>query len=360
MSLPSIRRLLPHGGLGTLAASLCAGTGLSRLIRIWRPSPVCILTFHGLSEAGHESDLLSSQDHPNATLFESVCEHLAQNYSVISLSDLMRARKHGRTMPKGAVVITFDDGYASNARLAWPILRRLKMPATIFLTTGFIDRSVLPWFIRLEQALTHTRAGSVQNLPLLTAEHRRAAYGALCSRFKSLSAREGLALLDAIEHAANVSTSPEASLPAPLQPLTWQEVREMWQSGLIEFGGHTHTHPVLGRCDEAMQRDEIFTCHRRIREELGHAPLAFAYTNGQRGDYNDTTRRLLLEAGFEAAFTMQPGFVSPLDAPFDLPRLGNPASLTEAEAMVSGVTDRLRTMSEWLRPRAETPLEAHA
>jgi hypothetical protein len=55
-------------------------------------------------------------------------------YHVISLEDLVQAVRRG-TIPKRAVAITFDDGYADNLTLAYPVLRRLGLPATIFATS---------------------------------------------------------------------------------------------------------------------------------------------------------------------------------------------------------------------------------
>jgi peptidoglycan/xylan/chitin deacetylase (PgdA/CDA1 family) len=310
-----------------------------------------VLTFHGLSADGHDPELLGHADHPSVAMFTEVCEHLAKNYHVISSSDVVRARRQGKRLPDRAVVITFDDGYESNALLAWPVLKRLRIPATIFLTTGFIDGTVLPWFVRLEMALSRTQATTIFEHPLTTVEERSAAYGALCQRFKSLSTREAMSLLAQIEDALDVHVRPGDALPAPLRPMTWNTARDLWKSGIIEFGGHTHTHPVLGRCDEPTQRDEIATCSARIREELGHTPSVFAYTNGMSGDFDATTQRLLREAKFECAFTMQSGFVNTSDDALALPRLGNPTSCVEAEAMVSGITERLRQMRQWLKPK---------
>jgi peptidoglycan/xylan/chitin deacetylase (PgdA/CDA1 family) len=67
----------------------------------------------------------------------------------------------------------------------------------------------------------------------------------------------------------------------------------MRDSGLIQFGAHTHTHPILGRCSAEVARDEIFTSRSRIMAELQQLPSLFAYPNGQDNDYTATTQDYL-------------------------------------------------------------------
>ena len=59
-------------------------------------------------------------------------------------------------------VITFDDGFQNNNDVAFPILEEKRLPATIFLTTAFLDTSDTPWFCRLHRALVSTAQPSVE------------------------------------------------------------------------------------------------------------------------------------------------------------------------------------------------------
>ena len=59
-------------------------------------------------------------------------------YRIISLSELVDSLRSDRLPPQRAVVVTFDDGYADNYDIAFPILRKLRIPATIFLVSRAI------------------------------------------------------------------------------------------------------------------------------------------------------------------------------------------------------------------------------
>jgi peptidoglycan/xylan/chitin deacetylase (PgdA/CDA1 family) len=51
------------------------------------------------------------------------------------------------------VVVTFDDGYIDNYTFAYPILEELQIPATIFVTSGYIEKEREYWWDELERIL---------------------------------------------------------------------------------------------------------------------------------------------------------------------------------------------------------------
>jgi peptidoglycan/xylan/chitin deacetylase (PgdA/CDA1 family) len=278
--------------------------------------------------------------------FEEVCRHLKQNYSVVPLSDVVAYHQGRGGLPDDAVAITFDDGYASNYHLGYPVLKRLGLPATIYLTTGFVTGELVPWFIQLEHALATTQRHSVhaagRDWPLAAREQRLAAYGEISALYKSLPQAEGEALIaDVLRELMS-----HGELPAPLQAMTWAMAREMQDSGLIELGGHTHTHPILARCTPAAAEMEIQKTAALLQQELGDRPRSFAYPNGQPGDITDQVQRCVAQAGFSAGFNMTSDFIQPTQPHFDLNRYGNPRSLDELEATVSG---SLHRYASWKR-----------
>jgi peptidoglycan/xylan/chitin deacetylase (PgdA/CDA1 family) len=357
-----LRHLLPDRPVGTMVAEFCTRAGISSVLRRWRPADVCVLTFHGLrADERLVPGMLDQQQHVPLPVFEAVCEHLAKNYHVVHAREIAAARSGHATLPRAAVAITFDDGYESNYALAYPVLKRLGLPATIFLTTGYLDRVMLPWFVRLEVALAQTQEPHLDiesfSAPLTTINERCAAYLALCGLWKKRPQDEAERFLVSIEDHLRVFARPDDDLPAPLRPMTWDMAREMHASGLVELGGHTVTHPILGRCTGEQAAHEITECHARIAAELGSAPKLFAYPNGGPGDFDESTQATLHEAGFTASFTMQEGFIHTHHAALALPRYGNPSQPWEVEAMASGLMERLRQFRRGLglRWRKEVP-----
>jgi peptidoglycan/xylan/chitin deacetylase (PgdA/CDA1 family) len=331
---------------GILASHFLARTRLGRLLGRAQGSEVCIFTFHGLRETEQDSSgLLDTEPHLPVGRFRQFCTDLKASYKVVSVADWLSSVSGGPPLPERAVMLTFDDGYASNYELALPVLRELELPATAFLTTGFVDGTLGPWFVRLERALAMTPRSDVKWgdvwWSLSDLETRRAVYLECCGRWKQISYAEMLKELSQLESALEVGAYSVDDLPRPLRPMTWEMAREMQASGWIEFGGHTHTHPVLARLSEAEQAQEITTCATRMNAELGRSPRVFAYPNGKEGDYNEHTRKHLKAAGFQAAFTMAERLARRTDASLSVPRYGCPENSIMLEAIASGGCERL-------------------
>jgi len=246
-------------------------------------------------------------------------------YHVMPLSEMARKVSQGQSLPEHAVALNFDDGYASNYELAWPVLKEFGLPATIFLTTGFVDEGRPLWFHEADLAMTCQGASTrrlvraLRRLKTLPEEQMRAEVAGLVSEAGGLG-----------------------ELPEVLRPLTWQQAREMRAGGLVEFGGHTHTHPILSRCTVERQREEIVKCRDRMEAELGRRPRLFGIPNGYPADFDKTTLAELAAAGFEHAFTMMPGRVKASCHPLKIPRYGAPVSVWETEATASGAFELVR------------------
>lgn len=206
------------------------------------------------------------------------------------------------------VAITFDDGYADNARVALPLLRELELPATVYLATGFLDGREL-WFDVARRGLGEAarEAEKAAGLDLVAKVVLGEVLGAwptplpleeAMRRLKNAPAADRLAAVESLRPLA-------ADLPAK-EPMTWAEARELRDHG-IELGAHTVDHPILSKLNEGEQERQIAGSIERIEAELGERPRTFAMPNGSARDYDATTLRLLAKLRFEAACTTRRG-----------------------------------------------------
>jgi peptidoglycan/xylan/chitin deacetylase (PgdA/CDA1 family) len=317
----ALASLLPRSARQAAKSAALVACGVGGISRRHFAGSGCILTFHGFCPAGEPPGVRDRSLHLPVDTFRSVCAGLARHAHVLPLREMVDRWQAGVTLPPNAVALTFDDGYASNHDLALPVLREFGLPATVFITTAFLDGEDMLWFQRVDRCFQNRSAAELEQVLV---------------SLKQLPDAQMRAQVVRLEAEAGLPAPDPRDLPAVMKPLTWSQARAMRDSGLVDFGGHTHTHSILARCSPAEQRREITRCRDRIFEELHVRPQLFAFPNGGPGDYTSETLSLLRDAGFDTACTMTSGHAGPHSARLELPRYGSPESSWEAEATVSG------------------------
>src|SRR5690554_865494 len=286
----TIRTLGPWGGY-QLARQIC------------RNQPR-ILMYHRFSNP-------PVKDWASPKYFEQQVRHIKENYNSFSLAGLMQYKREHGHMPRHAVVITVDDGYRDFYHYAYPILKKYQVPATLFVTTDFVDRKLWLWPDKITWLLNQ-----VDRIP------ETIKIGAFCSGAGPVNfetrpfywqqwINHSLSLPDPEKHsfidqlASKLGKVFPLSIPPEFEPVTWGELLEMQDNG-IEIGGHTVTHPSLGRVTESQAREEIFGCRDALNERLGDRYRTFCYPNGQPSDFRAFLPGLVQEAGFLGAVTAFP------------------------------------------------------
>jgi peptidoglycan/xylan/chitin deacetylase (PgdA/CDA1 family) len=236
--------------------------------------------------------------------FSEQMEWIGRRFSVVSLDEVVAAAD-GADLPDRAVLITFDDGYQDNLDNALPVLRRLGLPAVVFLATHHIETGRAFWWDRVASFFVRY-AGPEATLPILgpttwTPAGAQAAAARWIERAKLLPHDELQNALDGL--GALVAAGDRG--PGGLV-MDWDGVRQLAANG-IAVGGHTRTHPILTRLSIEAARGEIAGCKADIERELGVPPAGFAYPNGQSADFDDEVVRAVGDAGFRVAFTLVPG-----------------------------------------------------
>ena len=95
------------------------------------------------SEQPNQRDLEVTVD----WLEQTMLEYKQKGFSFVSIDNLTTLNtKHSTLNTKKWVCVTFDDGYRDNYTLAYPLLKRLDVPFTVYVTTGFIDNQMPMWW----------------------------------------------------------------------------------------------------------------------------------------------------------------------------------------------------------------------
>jgi peptidoglycan/xylan/chitin deacetylase (PgdA/CDA1 family) len=197
--------------------------------------------------------------------FREEMRYLAAHYDCLTMRELVeRFRDHTPRRRKIAVV-TFDDGYRDNFTNALPELQRAGVPATFFVSTGYVGtRRIFPHDTRALECGTTIRDD--------------------------------------------------------WEKLHWEDLRVMQAAGM-EIASHTVEHLSLGREPPPVVRREILNSLDRLQAELGKAPRCFSFPWGKPGDISDAAVKAIRETGYYAAVTTSPGVVRRGDDLFRLRRI---------------------------------------
>jgi peptidoglycan/xylan/chitin deacetylase (PgdA/CDA1 family) len=268
---------------------------------------------------------------------------LRETCSPVSLHDLPSFLKRKRA-PRSPVVVTFDDGYVDNLHQAMPILQQFEIPATFFLTTGWLSQQREFWWDELDQLLLQPGRlpetlrltmdgksdewclGEAANYTAEDADHhhrwctleqpptlRHDTYYEVWKRLYALPPEKRQSVLDEILEWAEAEVVERATHCR----LSQEEVVALSRSRLVEIGAHTVNHPVLPTLSPAAQKREIELSKTALEELLDCPVTSFAYPHG---DYSEETICLVQQAGFSRACTSRPDQVSQHHDPFQLPR----------------------------------------
>ncbi len=273
-----------------------------------------ILAYHGVTARSADDPANRRRLHVPRAEFERHLRLLTRRHRPTALSEVVEALGRGGELPRGAVVVTFDDGYRNFVTQAWPLLRHYEVPVTLFVPTEEPDRL---WEDQLEVLVAGAGAqrlewqGGTFDLSL-PADRARLVELAEATSARGAADRQVVlaelsALLGTEVHEADEDRD----------RLSWEELRSLKAEG-VDVGSHADRHLPLSRRPLAEAAEGLRRSLATIERELGPHRPALSYPYGARSAGIVAAAR---DAGFSCAVTGVPALVRPGADPFELPRI---------------------------------------
>lgn len=275
-----------------------------------------------------------------AAVFRQQILMLRERCEIVSLSESMeraRSRRNGR---KPIAVITVDDGYDDFHEIAFPILRELDVPATLFVTTGFVERNLFLWPDQIRVMLTKCAGGEYtlkdfwegERIRLGEDSSREDAWNLLADRLVFESPATRAAAVSSLEQSLGVQLSADDMID--YRAMSWAQLRELSSHG-IEIGDHSHTHPHLPSLTADAARMDLSISKRILEETIGSPVRSFAYPNGTRRDMNEEIVRILKDLGYRQAVLSVPHRFS-RENNFEIGRFSGDCTIDEFRSLIDG------------------------
>jgi peptidoglycan/xylan/chitin deacetylase (PgdA/CDA1 family) len=249
-----------------------------------------------------------------------------------------------RNKIRNGVIITFDDGYDDFYSQVLPLLAKYDIPATVFITSGYIDNTKEFYWDELEHLLFRLITqplilniqikGQIHNFEINPIHNQRlenfswnvtrpalsaspqALYKELCARMQPLPEIECINILDQIRTQMGV----EQQITISNQVLSSDQIGKLSTNSLVNLGAHTSTHPKLSTLPFELQFNEIRTSKNTLEKIINRKIYSFAYPYGTKTSYSKQTPSLVKQAGFVQACSNFEGLAWRFSDPFQLPR----------------------------------------
>lgn len=302
-----------------------------------------VLAYHRVADLERDPQLLAV----TPERFDAQMAVLAKSHPVVSVSELAEGVRE-RRVPRGAVAVTFDDGYADSLSAAAPALARHGIPATFFVSSGFTGGAHEFWWDELERLVLapgtlprsiHLEDGDVEFsfeigdgaeygeaqaaahaswTVLDPPEHpRHALYSGLCELIRPLPVAQRDAIIGQLRQLAVSDTGARATH----RQLDDAEIAALDRTPGLRVGGHTCSHVRLSALPMESQHAEVTEDRASLERICGHPIGSFSYPFGGPDDYTAETVDVVRDAGYANACANHPGVVKPWSDAYRLPRV---------------------------------------
>lgn len=254
-------------------------------------SPIPVFMYHHVSP--HKGDMVSI----TPDVFEAQMQFLNEKgYKTLSADELVRFMPSDIAIPnpffpsstnigeqkraqEKAMVVTFDDGYLDNYIFAFPILKRYNIKAVIFVVIDWVEAASLN--------TVRSQDLGVSNNEIPVPSHK-----------------EGKHLIE--------------SGRANKVVMNWDMIKEMQESGLVEFYSHTMSHSKCAELSDEELIRELEGSKRVIEQRLSKPCL---YLCWPKGSYNMSSIKIAKKAGYTALFTTKRGIIKARSDRFCIERI---------------------------------------
>jgi peptidoglycan/xylan/chitin deacetylase (PgdA/CDA1 family) len=357
---------------------------LESWLRQWTRLPVTRRAIHRVSVAARGPaiaflrcrrllpETAAGDEHPDRFLklamtpseLEASLRDIQKTLRFVHMAEALSSLSRGRRMPEGAAVLTFDESFAATAELALPVLRRLGVPCTLFVSTAHLDGTSTLWDEEVG-AILEALAPTPLSLSWVDLVLRTDTKGA-----RAAAARRLLRLLASLDEERLDKRLEELRARAGAQirsnpldrMLTAGELERLSRDSLVSVGAHGHRHLAFASITGAVRQRELHVPRALLRDIAGGSFVdVVSYPFGRTPYIDDSVLADARAAGYRAAFSAETGVARPGSHLFRLPRIGLGPGIRAMDAYelqgMSDAVDELLLVATGSEDRIATELE---
>lgn len=271
---------------------------LDHLMKRMLRKKITIVMYHGIVDDDYDFECWWLI---NKSKFIRQINYLNNNFNIISIDDALDEKN----LSDNSCILTFDDGYKSVLTLAYPVLSKMNIPFTVYITTGPVEKRTLLW---VDQVFAYLHEHHIDNNIMLLMGMANYSYlyqtnktkliTKVINRLKQIEyekKNELIKLLIDGNQFKNFMLKPETR---SFEMLTVDDIRKLADDPMVTMGAHTVNHEILTRMPLHDAVKEISESRYTLEKWIGRNVYHFAYPDG---NYNTQLAESVKQIGFKSA-----------------------------------------------------------
>ena len=279
---------------------------LIKLKKSLNSSDLSIYLFHGVIKKKINKNSIRNYNskHLYQDKFEKYIKFLSDNGQTITLNDIFDKNQNFRNK----YVITFDDGFYNNYKYALPIMKKYNVPHIIYLTSNYVDKNLISWIDRIDIAIDNCKKKVVyskifkKNFKLGSKENKIIFLNFIRNYCKSIKKVDLNKFAEILLKDLKLS-APKTSISDLDKKLDWNCIKKMNENDLTEFGGHSHSHNVLGHLTKSQYTVEINKSLNFLSKKGNLKIKHYSYPEGFKTSFNKEIIDLLKKKKIKTSVT---------------------------------------------------------
>lgn len=267
--------------------------GIEKILSRFSKNNNLILCFHGVSYLNSSIN----KRHMNVTQFELLMVYLKKNFDIVSVQDIFIENSTN----KKRIAITFDDGYLNNYSIAWPILKKYKLPATFYITTECFE---IEDYCLWPEIFDVLKIGKInqkfvfnhEDFHFINNQLVNCNTNILIYDYVKQMGDERQSAFDDFILKYDIKGILKTINPELVRFCSKVQIKEMSNSELIEIGSHTHRHYNLSNINTELAVLELKKSKEILEDIIGKPVVSIGYPDG---DYSDKIKALAEEIGYK-------------------------------------------------------------
>jgi peptidoglycan/xylan/chitin deacetylase (PgdA/CDA1 family) len=253
---------------------------------------------------------------PSIDWFRSTLRAIKSIYKFISIEDIESYYYNNKEF-NNCCHICFDDGDRSIYENAFPVLKEMNIPATLFVSPKVLSDGANYWFQELHSIRKQLNDESIRETicEIFDFDYNQIKKYMLLSIIKEMKLKDIFKVINTINKKYDITVEKGYNI-------THDQLIDLYNSNIFTIGAHTMNHPILSNETNADSEKEIHESIEKLSEILDTNIKYFSYPNGVNNlDFNLREQKILKEKNIKLAFSTDNSFFNDKTNPISIPRI---------------------------------------